>query len=282
MRVGERLRRPARQARALRLALEPVGDPIPSVRLGLLACVSILPGLGQCLDRRWREGAALFGLLVALLVGVAGFIHQPASNTLMGLSLFLASYSVWDVARHRFPPAGADDAARLLRLVRLGFLSSAIVMVWLTGVYSFLNHRFELWTLRTDQLRPAFLWGDQLMVRPLEHPLSQLRRGGVVVYGRDSLQQPVIERVIGLPGDRIEGRGTALAVNGRLLPPDRMPLRFSPPASPFFAVVPQGCVGIRNPSVVNGGVPLLWLAAEEIEGRLVCIYQPPERRRWMP
>jgi signal peptidase I len=280
MRVGERLRRPVRQTQALSVALAPVGGGMPPVRPWLLAWASVLPGLGQCLDGRWRIGAVLFAVLVALLAGVVAFIHQPASDVLLGLTLCLMWYSVWDAARHSFPPSVADEAARLLRLVRLGILSAGIVLASLAGGYTLLNRRFELWIIRTDQLAPVFLQGDQLMVRPVEHPLVRLRRGDVVVQGRDTLQ-PVIERVLGLPGDRIEGRGMALAVNGRLLPSERLPLGFSPPAVPFSVVVPRGCVGIRNPGPANGGAPLLWLAAEEIEGRLVCTLQPPERRRWM-
>jgi signal peptidase I len=219
-------------------------------------------------------------MLITLLAGVAAFIHQPASDTLLGLALCLAWYSVWDAALHSFPPSVEDEAACLLRLARLGFLSAGIVLASLAGGYTLLNRRFELWIIRTDQLAPVFLRGDQLMVRPMEHPLLRLQRGDVVVQGRDTLQ-PVIERVIGLPGDRIEGRGMALAVNGRLLPAERLPLAALPPSVPFSAVVPRGCVGIRNPGAANDGVPLLWLAEEEIEGRLVCILQPPERRRWL-
>jgi signal peptidase I len=267
----------------------------------VIASASLLPGLGQWLQGRRRAAGALLGLALLLAVALIASIRNPLSGTVAALALLLIWYSVWDAARHAFPLGLADEGARFLRLVRLALLSAAMLFSTLAGGYLLLARRYELMVINTFRYTPVLLPGDELMVRRLEHPLARLRRGDVVIgspggadprswvvhYGGEAETMappagagPIIDRVIGLPGDRIDGAGTSLWVNGAPLPPERWPLAFTP-GPRFTAVVPPGCVAVWEPGAGAEAEPLFMLPASGINGQVVAVTGPVERRRWV-
>ncbi len=220
-------------------------------------------------------GAA--GLLIAC---IAVSIRHPVSQTFLLLAFGLVWYSVWDTARHSFPAGVNDHAARLLRLTRLGLLSAGIVWGALAGTYVMLNRRYEIARVNTNQIAPLFLQNDELILRRLDRPLSRLQRGDVVIHWRNAPQLTIVERVLGLPGDRIEFGRAGLRVNGSRLTAKGQPL--SPtPAVPFAVTVPAGCVGLWRPGGGSGDTSLLMLPESAIDGRVVAVFRPLERRRWL-
>jgi len=256
-----------------------------------------MPGWGQWLQGRRREAGRLFGLALLLAVGVTAAIRHPVSQIFPLLALTLAWYSVWDAARHGLPAGEGDDAARPLKLA---LLSAVVVFSTLTGGYALLDRQYELLRINSDRYAPNFQRADELMVRRFAPPLTRLRRGDVVIgspNGADpqawemiwrgeggetpppAWSGPAIDRVIGLPGDRIDGSGALLRVNGVLLPPDQRPLAFTA-TPPFNAEVPPGHVAVWNSgNTVPGSTPLVMLPEAGINGQVVAISQPAERRR---
>src|SRR5438046_1308121 len=128
--VAERLRGPARRARALAAALPAVSTEsywLPSL-------LGIIPGLVQWRDDRRRLAVILAASCVlALALGVL-CIRWPASNALLALAGGILWYSAWDAARCRFPPA-ETERARPLRDFRLALLSASILFSLLAGFW---------------------------------------------------------------------------------------------------------------------------------------------------
>ena len=73
----------------------------------------------------------------------------------------------------------------------------------------------------TGSMEPTIKIGDRVIVQKLFFNPNELRRGDVIVFwapaGVSSTGDPLIKRVIGLPGDRVEARGGIVYVNGEPL-----------------------------------------------------------------
>jgi signal peptidase I len=254
-----------------------------------ISAAAMVPGLGQALDR--RPAAALRFFLGAVgLVGLAAVtIRHPVSNLFLGLPLLLVLASVFEAALHAFPGAGGDSEAEGLRALRLGFLSLALVFFTVAGTGLVLSRWLELWTINTDQAAPALMRGDRILVRRLERPVSELRRGDVVLVADPEFAPEFggrfIERVLGLPGDRIESDGRELRVNSRVLPPEERPLSWTRFPMACSTTVPAGVVALwtnAQPEVPSPQTtPVLLLPPDRIPGRAVLIYGPAGRRRWL-
>ena len=72
-------------------------------------------------------------------------------------------------------------------------------------------------------MEPQLMVGDRVLVNKLSYRLHDVHRGDVVVFerpkcdGGEPVIKDLIKRVIGLPGERLEGRGGSVYVDGRRL-----------------------------------------------------------------
>ena len=161
----------------------------------------------------------------------------------------------------------------------------------------------------SPSMEPQLNIGDRVVVLRLAYDLHDVRRGDVIVFDDPSeelppdhrlppvrwfgdllegvgLRQPdeteLIKRVIGLPGDVVEGRGGRVYVNGReLVEPYLAP---GVGTAPFVSVtVPDDNVyvlgdnrGDSKDSRYIGPIPL-----DSIVGRAVARVWPPTRWAWL-
>ncbi|MGD0152404.1 MAG: signal peptidase I [Thermacetogeniaceae bacterium] len=78
----------------------------------------------------------------------------------------------------------------------------------------------EARVIPSGSMEPTIQIGDRVIVQKLFFNPNQLRRGDVIVFWAPpgvSHGVPLIKRVIGLPGDRVEVRGGTVYVNGQPL-----------------------------------------------------------------
>ena len=126
--------------------------------------------------------------------------------------------------------AGRRDMRRFLFEIAQTTLQTVLIM----GVLMVLIARFQI---EQSSMLPTFVEGQRVFVVTLGNQIPtwlvgnayaasaqvagmrDLHRGQVVVFYRDSEQhgQPLIKRVIGLPGDTITIQGGQVFVNGMLL-----------------------------------------------------------------
>jgi len=285
-RVQQRIRPLAPPARTTSPALA------LSLRPWLVMTAALLPGAGHLLLHDIRRGAVLMGSFFAMLALALLLLHFWVSDLLLWAALGLVYYSVWEAANRSFPPAPNSPESRYLRSLRLGFLSIGTIAGTLCSLYWMVGQWYPLYHLATDASAPGLRAGDEVVEQGLAQPLAVLRRGDIVLAR--SNDYPIIERVLGLPGDRVAYVSGALWVNGRRASPDRLPLSATalrPIVGTFDAVVPPGEVclwrvpaGYYPEAGEGGGQPpsasFATLNAGDIEGRLLGVLEPPARRRW--
>ncbi len=74
----------------------------------------------------------------------------------------------------------------------------------------------------SDSMNPTLVQRDRVLVNKLSYDFHDVHRGDIVVFKRppgedDPDIKDLIKRVIGLPGDTIEGRDGQIVIDGRVL-----------------------------------------------------------------
>jgi signal peptidase I len=197
----------------------------------LAAVLSLVaPGLGHLYGGRLVEGLALFlvSLLFVPLVVLAA-LQEPSTPVLVGL--IAAGVALLGV--YGYSAAGAYRTARRQReryepreynRPALYVLFALVGIVYAVGGAWFVPHVFAAFLLPTGSMAPTFLSGDHVLVNKLAYQRRVPRRGDVIVFrvpGKPGFNW--IKRVIALPGDTVEVRGTEVLVNGKPLEHDRVP-----------------------------------------------------------
>lgn len=73
----------------------------------------------------------------------------------------------------------------------------------------------------SESMVPTLNVGDKLMVTRI-YNTDNIKRGEVVVFYSEELQETVIKRVVGIPGDHIEIDNGVVAINGEVIQEDYM------------------------------------------------------------
>ena len=85
-----------------------------------------------------------------------------------------------------------------------------------------LIHQFLLFKIKvpTGSMMPTVEIGDQLFVTKIYNP-NNIKRGDIVVFNSDELKEPLLKRVIGLPGEHVEIKSDgSVYINGNKLEED--------------------------------------------------------------
>ena len=218
----DKVQRRVRIPQRARLPAMPNQNPLPamgmSLRPWLVMTAALVPGAGHFFLGDTRRGVRLFAWFFAALGLSLLLIHSWVSDCLLWVALGLSLYSVWDVVGRAFPPADDTPEASYYRTLRLGFLSLGTVASTLASFYWLAGQWYPVYHLTTDASAPGIQAGDEVIEQHLARPLPTLRRGDVVLARPDGY--PIIERVLGLPGDRVDYVGGVLRVNGVQAGPD--------------------------------------------------------------
>ena len=82
---------------------------------------------------------------------------------------------------------------------------------------------FQAFYIPSESMEPTLTEGDRVLVNKVSYDLHDVNRGDVIVFERPPNEPPseiedLIKRVVGLPGDTVEGREGGVFVNGAALP----------------------------------------------------------------
>jgi len=211
LREGLTRRRPDSR-RAFRWNRLPVQDLLlPYLWRGL---ASLLPGLGQCLNRQWLKGLAFASAAVALgLLLLSGALDVNLGFALvLGLALVLAA--VYDASMTAIPPELRQSLSWRHRFGLGALLASAILTV-ASVAFLLINHFFIFFRLGFDVPPFSLERGETLVA--WHFPLAEDRpgRGDLVVLGGN---YHLIGTLIGRSGDRVLIADGRIQVNGRFVP----------------------------------------------------------------
>ncbi len=173
------------------------------------------------------------------------------------------------------PQASPGGLSRLLR----GLLSELFGTLLPAVLIAILIHLFLAQATRVygQSMEPTLHTNDRVIVEKISYRFRPPKRGDIVVVKLNERSQPLIKRVVGLPGETIAIRGGRVFINGQpldepyvqtpthgRLPPTRIP------AMHYFVLGDNR--DASNDSRNFGPVP-----RESILGRALFRYWPPHQ-----
>lgn len=120
-------------------------------------------------------------------------------------------------------PTRADRAVRAT-IEWIVIIAAALVVAFF--VKAFLIQAFYI---PSASMEPQLRNGDRIFVNKLSYKLHEIHRGDIVVFERPACAAPdpkikdLVKRVVGLPGETVEGRDGGVWVDGERLDEDYLP-----------------------------------------------------------
>jgi signal peptidase I len=177
---------------------------------------ALLPGLGQLLVRRWRNGllmmlayAALFTVCFWLRLPQTFFGVVVSMLALIGLCVLAASDAAYGGQRPETKPTQWWLAA---------LLPAAMLVGTVDGRLALRVAGFRTFTALGTSMAPALPEGSHLVVDGRYYRHKHPKRGDIIVF--DSPTRPgllLFKRVIATGGDSIRVEGDTIYLNGRPL-----------------------------------------------------------------
>src|SRR5690242_1526069 len=120
------------------------------------------------------------------------------------------------------PPTTKRHSTARQALEWLGFVAVALVIALL--IKTFL---FQAFYIPSESMVPTLKIHDRVLVNKLSYKLHSVHRGDIVVFTRPPREasdiKDLVKRVIGLPGETVEGRDGHIYINGQLLKEPYLP-----------------------------------------------------------
>ena len=141
-----------------------------------------------------------------------------------------------NVDKAQGPPAGEGRGVGRTVFEWVGLVVLALVIALL--IKTFL---FQAFYIPSESMLPTLKVHDRVLVNKLSYKLHPVHRSDIVVFTAPPHADPgiddLVKRVIGLPGNTVEGRGGHVYIDGRLLKEPYLPANsytseFSPKVIP--------------------------------------------------
>jgi signal peptidase I len=162
---------------------------------------------------------------------------------------------------------GVLDFAKTLVIA---FVLAQLVMVSVAQAFQVEQYSME----------PTLLPHDRVLVNKFIYRLREPQRGDVIVlhYPRDPSRN-YIKRIVALPGDRVEIRNGHLYINNNSI--EELYINGQPSGDYGPEVVPEGSYFVLGDNRNNSedSRAFGFLKREQVVGRAILIYWPPQRAR---
>jgi signal peptidase I len=203
-----------------------------------------------------------------------------------------------------FTAGKAPDPPEVKRAKALGFLSELPGLILMAFVLALLikSFLFAAFWIPSPSMQPTLVHGDRVLVNRIPYYFHDPRRGDIIVFENprgvedrgvvggflhwlgqglgiqgSAADEDLIKRVIGVPGDTVEGRGGDVYVNGVKIAEPYLHQRTAP--FPRWKV-PEGSLfvmGDNRGNSLDSRFGLGFVPIDKVIGKAFVIIWPPSR-----
>jgi signal peptidase I len=178
-----------------------------------------IPGLGHLYLRKWLPAILFFLVFIGISI-VAG--SENLATSLLGRLLQMILILVTFYHVYTSTPLRRERSQRSIILFMAGFVG---ISVFLSAALAVVIRQFvaEARYIPSKAMEPTLQVNDRLVINKLTYQFRQPERGDIVVFSptealqQQNIQDPLIKRIIGLPGDKVQVRGRQVYINDRPL-----------------------------------------------------------------
>lgn len=278
----------------LRTALNPqIGKSIWYHNPWIAGFLSLIPGLGQIYKGELIKGGIFIVLWLASLTFALFYTGAGWGTFAWSTVLSIYAAAILDAITYKIIDLSKGETI----LWNIGIL----VVVILLFIYGILPYFRPMLIQENNRLSPYFETNDRILISKLPYVLGDPQTGDIIYYtipverlneNRYSSNQEnrfrggdVIERIIGMPGDKFALKNKRFWRNNILLPRDLYPLsmegitketeaEFTVPADCYFVYL-----SVPFSASVDAGKRLSgsMISKDKIQGKVVFRYSPSSR-----
>ncbi|MEM7773910.1 MAG: signal peptidase I [Cyanobacteria bacterium P01_A01_bin.37] len=197
----------------------------------------IVPGLGHAYQEQWGAAGTIFfvAALIFILNGVASRLNLALWLIMIVVSTVLTFFFLYHV--YMTSPTRRSTSKQLILSICLLLFGFRLLTAGTTlCLQTFVAETHEN---PASNMLPTLQVGDQLLVDKLAYHVSDIHRGDIILFepSRElimgGVNESLIKRVIGLPGETVEVRGGTVYINDEPLVENYIA---EPPADEFQKV----------------------------------------------
>ena len=187
----------------------------------IAATLSIfIPGAGQIYNRQARKALvwyAIFFLLPLVFILCRCLSSFWGVVLLIFVYIWIYLYNLGDAIYGALRPKKIEPRPwhKIVLVVLLVSVAADVVVI--AGYRSKNTVGFRAFRIITNSMAPSIQEGDAIILDLNYYKKNQVQRGNIISFQKAAYKGPLCKRVIGLPGDRIEGKGHEVLVNGTVI-----------------------------------------------------------------
>jgi signal peptidase I len=187
----------------------------------LAAALSIvLPGAGQLYNQQKRKTLVwyiVFFILPVLFVLCKCLYSFWGLVLLLFLYVWLYLYNIGDaiLGAVRTKRAEPRPLNKLLIVILVILIAADVTLI--AGYRSKNIAGIRAFHINTNSMAPTLQTGDSFILDVQYYKKNEIQRGNIIAFYREGYIGPLCKRVIGLPGDRVEGKGKEIVINSAVI-----------------------------------------------------------------
>lgn len=178
-----------------------------------------IPGLGHAYLKQWLFSILFFAVFIgfSIAAGLQNPIIALLGSVLQVALVLVAFYHVYVSA-----PVRRERSRRTVMLFIVGFIS---LSVGLSAILAIVLRQFvaEARYIPSRAMQPTLQVNDRLIINKLTYRFHAPERGDIIVFSptealrSQNFHDPLIQRIVGLPGDKVQVKGGRVYVNDQPL-----------------------------------------------------------------
>lgn len=182
----------------------------------------LLPGAGQIFNGRGVK--VIWGYTLFLIIPIVFILFNLfySFEGLISFLILLVILFIWNIIDAFICAVRYQNTPKIKINYKLVIIPLILFSIDTYGIVNHLDPKntmlgFRTIRLATNSMAPTIKEGDFMIMATRYQRHAGLKRGEIIVFYHQGLNELLSKRLIGLPGDVVEGKNSNIYVNGNLI-----------------------------------------------------------------